>query len=162
VSAPRSGSNTAIAAWCVGRSVPALPSNSVTSFVSRRFADGRDAGITPSRPWPENAAMRGGIDARPPLRSVNPSARASTRACRSNKATTSARVRIIIASRRSWPCIDKAKSARIGHWLGRYTQAQLPSRDLLQPAERLLVPRDAVGDTGALHAGAVLGVPVVV
>ena len=91
VSAPRSGSNTAIAAWWVGSSVPAFPSKSVTSFVSSRFADGRYAGITPSSPCPEKAATRCGIDARPPLRSTNASASASTSASRSSSASTSLR-----------------------------------------------------------------------
>ena len=45
--------------------------------------------IAPSSPCPEKAATRGGIEARPSLRSTNAAASASTRSSRSSSASTS-------------------------------------------------------------------------
>src|SRR6266576_939166 len=91
---PFSVSKTTITAWCVCRSM--FCGKSVTSLHASP-ADGRYAGITPRSACRSCtlAAIRGGIDASPALRSLCAAASASTSSSRSSNSRTSASERKI-------------------------------------------------------------------
>src|SRR5581483_1236367 len=101
IGVPFAGSKSAIAAWCDGRSV--LPGKTVTSLHPSP-ADGRYAGIAPSRPVSASAPIRGGIDAAPAESSSCARARAPSSSSGSRSSSTSARVRTSIRQRRYRRC----------------------------------------------------------
>ena len=87
---PVSGSKQQMTAWWVGRS--RFSGKTLTSLVVNDADDGRYAGMAASNPCrgATSAAMRGGIEARPALRSIIAAATASTSRSRSRSNSTSA------------------------------------------------------------------------